>query len=481
MGDAALGISGKIIMDPVHGGIRFFEHEKAVINHPLFQRLRWIVQNDITSLVFPGASHTRFQHSLGAMHIAGRVWESIVGSYLIEAKKLSGSITEAQSGAIKYFGYCLRLAALLHDVGHFPFSHQIENSKKFKQLLGTKNIVEQFLAGLPFNLFLGGNPKHLAHEHFSVWCAYEILNTTKTETVDLHDVLCLMETTDIEPSKRFQDASALVLELLVIDRSELGTRSNAEMADVFKRFFQTIISGELDVDKMDYLLRDSFFSGCKYGVYNLDHLLSTIRIGFNFTKQEKWVGLAVTEKGIAALEDFVYSRFQLYQELYSHKTVVGFKWLLGKALDEVLDEKQAYSYAKDSLVDRNLFSYFTDTFLWEGLRAIASRQPKSASAQVLLRKQLSYISTKEGLADYRKEEEVRHLEKTGLGKVVYFQSPIKFSKISDPQGRYAKIRVLKKSRDRKRRYLVGINESTDFFEKFHDLSITHFYQRPDLV
>lgn len=70
----------KVIMDPLHGGIEVYEHELKVINHPLFQRLRFVVQNDVQSWVFPGATHTRFMHSLGTMHVAGRLFQSIINN-----------------------------------------------------------------------------------------------------------------------------------------------------------------------------------------------------------------------------------------------------------------------------------------------------------------------------------------------------------------------------------------------------------------
>lgn len=140
--DELFGIPDQLVMDPVHGGIPFFPHEELVVNHPLFQRLRWIVQNDITSIVFPGATHTRFQHSLGAMHIAGRLWKSMVRGYLADPKiTRSSRITQEQGDSIRYFYFCIRLAALLHDTGHFPFSHQLEASSGIKKIFArTSNI-----------------------------------------------------------------------------------------------------------------------------------------------------------------------------------------------------------------------------------------------------------------------------------------------------------------------------------------------------
>src|SRR3989304_9880132 len=99
------GIPTKLIMDPVHGGADFFEHEAKIINHPLFQRLRYIIQNDLVFFVFPGPTHSRFQHSMGSMHIAGKFLKSIIRAYLSDSRRKSNTnpITEEQRDAIQYF------------------------------------------------------------------------------------------------------------------------------------------------------------------------------------------------------------------------------------------------------------------------------------------------------------------------------------------------------------------------------------------
>ena len=108
------GHPSSILMDPIHEGIPLYAHERACIDHQLFQRLRWIVQNDITSFVFPGATHTRFQHSIGAMHIAGRLFKSIVQQHISERSLTpSFSVDETNRKSINYLFYCLRLAALM--------------------------------------------------------------------------------------------------------------------------------------------------------------------------------------------------------------------------------------------------------------------------------------------------------------------------------------------------------------------------------
>lgn len=483
--DELFGIPHRTVMDPVHGGISFFPHEASAIDHPLFQRLRFIVQNDITSLAFPGTTHTRFQHSIGAMHIAGRFVKALIRSYLSDPQnKRRKTLTEDQAESIRYFYYCLRLAALLHDGGHFPFSHQFEISDPVRKMLGNKSVFKQLWKGEDWKAYYRAMPSKLRHEHYSARVAHEILKSQPpVPGLHVEDVIGMMETTSCKTSDRFNNASMQVLGVLLRDPVELNTLKSSDAGEVLRSFFQTIVSGELDIDKMDYLLRDSFYSGCKYGQYNLDHLLNTLRIGF--TKQPRWVGLAITEKGIGAFEDFVHSRFQLYQQVYSHKTVVGFKWLLKAAMNNVLNPAHTRRHVRLALTDINEFQHFTDMFFWEEFRKLAREHAGSASERLINRRPLQYLQTGEDLSQFRKSQTVQQLVselkrdprfKNTTPDVIFYESPIKFSKVAHPS--FEKVRVLVRAPISRTRSLHEIKEKTKFFEKFHDIEITHFYVRP---
>ena len=209
--DELFGNPKKFLMDPVHGAITFFTHEGRVIDHALFQRLRFISQTDITSFVFPGATHTRFQHSLGTMHVAGRLFQSIIRSYLLDARSTrEHPITKLQINSIQYFYSCLRLAALMHDLGHFPFSHQFEDSIIAKNLLNSDDAFEKLWMGHDWRLYYNNAPTKLEHEYYSVRCAYRILddliNDKSCEWIGIEaiDVLGIMEKTDnCKPSEKF--------------------------------------------------------------------------------------------------------------------------------------------------------------------------------------------------------------------------------------------------------------------------------------
>ena len=140
------------IRDPVHQTIAFTEKEAAVIDHPIFQRMRYIRQLGLSYLVYPGSTHDRFSHMLGASHIAGRVWDNIVS--------VSGDLLRKyySNADLAYFRQVVRYAALLHDVGHAPFSHV---SEKLMPPFGELEI--------PRHWYIDPKPKNpAAHEDYSV-------------------------------------------------------------------------------------------------------------------------------------------------------------------------------------------------------------------------------------------------------------------------------------------------------------------------
>ena len=195
--------------DPIHGFIRADPLEQALIASRPLQRLRYIRQLGFTYLVFPGAEHSRFSHTLGAMELAGRVYDHL-------APRSEGLLPVGEDSVERRL---IRVTALLHDIGHAPFSHSAED------------------------LFEGG----IDHEEMT------------GRLLDLEEVRDIFGRfgRGLEPEQ--------VVRLL---------RGEGEGA---RRLLGQIISGELDVDKMDYLLRDSLYCGVRYGVFDLERLLDTIR------------------------------------------------------------------------------------------------------------------------------------------------------------------------------------------------------------
>lgn len=228
------------IRDPVHGFIEIIGRECDLLDLPGFQRLRRIHQLAMAYLVYPGAQHSRFDHSLGVLHIAGR---------LCAALGIDSDHTRI-----------IRLAALLHDVGHGPFSHV---SEAIIDCLGET-----------------GTAKEKAHELL-------------TQKIILEDpnVAIVLSTKDRE------EISALL------------SKGHDQ------RIHRDILVGPLDADKQDYLLRDSYFCGVRYGLYDIDQLHNTLRAEAD---GEDTI-LIVDADGVHALEQFVLAKYYLTTQVYRHK------------------------------------------------------------------------------------------------------------------------------------------------------------------
>ena len=224
----------KIINDPVYGFITIDDPLIwQIICHPYYQRLRHIHQMAFAHLVYPGAVHSRLHHSLGAYHLMTEA--------LKELKRKGVAISaEEEQGA--------RIAILLHDVGHGPFSHALES---------------------------------------------ELITGAHHETISL----LIME----EMNKQFNGALQTAIEIFTHKHP--------------KRFLHQLVSGQLDVDRMDYLNRDSFFTGVAEGVIGYDRILKML------TVQDG--ELMVEEKAIYSIEKFLLSRRLMYWQVYLHKTVVS--------------------------------------------------------------------------------------------------------------------------------------------------------------
>ena len=241
--------SQKIINDPVYGFITI-DHPLVldVIGNPYYQRLRRIQQMGLANLVYPGAVHTRLHHSLGAYHLMGNALASLRG------KGISIS-AEEELGA--------KMAILLHDSGHGPFSHALE-----------KNLIEN-------------------HDHESV--------------------------------------SLLIMQLL---NKEMNG-ALAEAIEIFtnrhpKKFLHQLVSGQLDVDRMDYLNRDSFFTGVSEGVIGYDRIIHMLTVNEG--------ELMVQEKGIYSIEKFLVARRLMYWQVYLHKTVVSAESMLVKIIQRAKEK-----------------------------------------------------------------------------------------------------------------------------------------------
>ena len=234
----------KILNDPVYG---FITLNKGIllniVDHPYFQRLGRIKQLGLTYLVYPGAHHTRFHHAIGATHLMEQAVQTLKDNGIL--------ISNDEKTAVI-------LAILLHDIGHGPFSHALENS---------------FVTGI-------------SHEEISKF----FMNSL---------------------NHAFGGDLALAIEIF---------------EDKYpKRFLHDLVSSQLDMDRLDYLKRDSFFTGVSEGVVSNQRIIKM----FSVVNDE----IVIKEKGIYSIEKFIVARRLMYWQVYLHKTVLSAEFLLAKILE----------------------------------------------------------------------------------------------------------------------------------------------------
>lgn len=263
--------------DPIHGFIEVSEYENKIINSAPFQRLRNIKQLAMTYLVFHGAEHTRFGHSLGAMHLVTRAFRTAVANsnYPFSPEKK------------EYYEQILRLIALTHDLGHAPFSHASES------------------------VF----PEGMEHEHYT--------EKIITETC-IGEYICEIGNQFVEKyGPDYNITPQLICDIY------MGKQPGPNHEFTFLKSF---MDSELDCDKMDYLLRDSKFCGVNYGSYDVERLLSSLTI----FEQDGCPRLAINSGGVSAFEEFVLARYFMFVQVYFHRTRRYFDLTFYQALKEVL-------------------------------------------------------------------------------------------------------------------------------------------------
>jgi len=229
----------EVVRDPLWNNIRLEPDALAVLDTPAVQRLRYVRQLGHAFLVYPGATHTRFEHALGAYHLARRA--------IAQLEETAGRPIDPASARL------LKLAALLHDIGHYPFSHALEE------------------AGLP-------NHERLAARHLT---SGELAGVLDRLTVSADAVLALIQGRGDAP-------------------------------------FGGLISGSIDVDKLDYLSRDSWMCGVPYGLIDVDRLLTSLVPVSDAAGRSV---VAIHDKGLAALESLLFAKYQMYRTVYWHHAV----------------------------------------------------------------------------------------------------------------------------------------------------------------
>lgn len=303
-----IGLTKKF-RDPIYGFIRMSDAETKIIDTPLFQRLRRIHQLALENYVYHGAEHSRFGHSLGVLHTATEVIRHLLDiTYSEESANNVKEIFCMDRHNLETTVKTIRFAALLHDIGHLPFSHATET----KLLNGVK------------------------HEDIS---KYIILNYEPIKDI--------LKGEEVEP----EEVAALI-------KSDPGDIPNFRLT-----FMKEIISGNFDADRADYLLRDSYYCGVKYGVYDYARYISALRLS-----DVNSISFNIRSDNVPIVEEFLMARYQYNIQVPFHHTrkaldicIEGFissnrDFPLFKDFSNIIDIRDK----KIDSMDFDKFTYFDD-------------------------------------------------------------------------------------------------------------------------
>lgn len=336
--------------DNIHGFIKVTELESKIIDSPFFQRLRNIRQLGLIDYVFPGALHNRFNHSLGVLQIADEMVVSL-----------------QENGELLNKRELIRMAALLHDIGHYPLSHLVESVVKDDAKLKIKCVDKDDVK-------------------FKIEISEPSTKKDEIESIDLtghkiHELNCQLHSS-INYSANFAHhermASLVIYQTEIFKILKEGGYSSQNIQDIAQIIAGTypgpeglIIHSELDADRFDYLLRDSQQTGVIYGLFDMDQIIR------NLVYDPIENRLMVDEKARKAVEHYLMCRYFFYSTVIYHKASVGFEWMAKEIYNGLMERKLVWSYFdlidlfKDIESSKKFLAY-NDSYFFNMLNSVAN-------------------------------------------------------------------------------------------------------------
>jgi uncharacterized protein len=284
---------GKIVYDPLYGFIRLTDTEYRLIHSTFYQRLRWIKQLGFSNYLFPGAEHNRFAHALGVMHMADQIVRAI-GKAVPDSRLFDVSATDPAT----LFHKSMRISALLHDIGTFPFSHTCEGA-----------YIRH--GDSSFKKEARGKPLPNNHEHLG---AFILKNTNYPGGI----------------TKILADDG---IDYQEISRFVKGTNGNI--------LGNQILHSEVDCDRMDYLMRDAHYTGLKYGQFDREFILYHMT---TFDTGDGKPGLAIKENALHTVEDFLIARFGWYSQVIRNSGGAKYDILAETITKHFLEKRMMFQF-----------------------------------------------------------------------------------------------------------------------------------------
>jgi len=404
------------VRDPVHGSIHILDEEIPIIRHAFFQRLRNIKQLGLSEYVFPGATHSRFIHSIGVMDVGRRAFDKLFGETKIQTKDYQ-RIKET-----------LKLACLLHDIGHAPLSHSTESAMP---LLSQLQIPERFL-----NATDKITDRQATHEDYTIKAIVDSSFTQSFEAVEKShgvDKNCVAD--------------------LIVGHCFDPEYFTLEGVNYFGLLSQ-LVSSELDCDRMDYLLRDSYFCGVSYGSYDLDWLLDNLDIAV--INNEATLG--ISERAVITFDDFLLSRYHMFVMVYFHYRSVCLEQLLLRYFDTAPGE---YT------IPANIEEYIEhdDHFLMKVLRKSKNRYAESIVKNRIPEKIFESFNREQHrklneVQAYLVNNDIEYIRCSSSGRLSKY-----YTQDLAPEDNYT-MKVVRKLRGTSEKTYMAINSATDLYAKY---------------
>lgn len=397
------------IRDPVHGSIAIYDAEIPILEHAFFQRLRRIKQLGFSEYVFPGATHTRYLHSIGVMHVSTMVFNNLFQGQ--------------DSADLRRLKETLRLGCLLHDIGHAPLSHSTES---VMPLVSELKLPSRFAIN---------EKRQASHEDYTI---KSIVDSSFTESFKK-----VRNQFGIEPEA--------VAELVTGE-----TRDNGYFTVNGVNYFpllHQLVSSEMDCDRMDYLLRDSYFCGVSYGKFDLDWIIDNLKV----THEHNEAFIGITERAISTFDDFLISRFHMFMMVYFHYRAV--------CLEQML--MRYFNSSTEYTIPGDIEDYLEhdDSFLYKTLRNSSNIWAQRIVNNDIPKKILetfgdNHMVQMTDLQNYFKSQNIDYIFCSSTGRLSKYYGE------AAPQQKHPMKVVRESSLSKTYQSIKNIQEATNLFERY---------------
>ncbi len=408
------------IRDPVHGSISVSDEEVIILDTPEYQRLRSIKQLGVSEFSFPAATHNRYLHSIGVCHLAGRAFDQVFST-----------VHFINSNTRTRLRQCFRLAALLHDVGHGPLSHVTEAVMPQLKVLNVQayqhRLKSMYQLGIVPTLERQANHEDYTIKYITDSPLAETIENTFCDITPIH-IICLIDKTIASPDDFFMDNG--------ID---------------YRPVLSQMVSSELDVDRLDYLERDSYFCGTNYGNIDLEWILSNLQMHM----VEGKMYLALGRRALYTFDDFLLSRHHMNLMVYFHHKSIIYEEMLIRYL-----ESPDCTFRLPA--DINQYTFYNDYKLFEHLTKVQNPW----AVRVAQRRPYRNLIEFHNVTDVKRPERIKNrLEEVGID-TIWASSHVRLSKYHSSSAEDRALPIYVVDQYDKREKPVPIEQSTKIFHSY---------------